>query len=276
VLNISQFYARPGTPAAKMKRVESATVKTRSRQLTKVFEATGGHLTRLQGREVTVWINTEVANKPGDGRGERTVGHTKSYVKVLVPLDARLVGCVARVRVESTHRWHVEGTVLDFRPINRQTSAPANSSLSTHSAAASAATSGVCPGTCGGEGSGECSGECPGECRTCQSVPWRASSPVPDGSCGGDSSCGGDGSCASCDCGAAAVAPCPKAEHCGQSEVLRDEQGEYVLVAAGDWLKTPAIALVAAAALAAAWALTWASGGGDEGGAEQAGGKAEL
>ena len=43
---------------------------------------------------------------------QQTVGHTKSYVKVLLPLNPQLVGCVARVRVESVHRWHVEGTVL--------------------------------------------------------------------------------------------------------------------------------------------------------------------
>ena len=41
VLNISQFYARPGTPAAKMRRVPNGVAKARSRRLTKLFEAVG-------------------------------------------------------------------------------------------------------------------------------------------------------------------------------------------------------------------------------------------
>jgi hypothetical protein len=201
VLNISQFYARPGTPAAKMRRVPNGVAKTRSRELTTLFNAQTPHGARLLGRVVTVWIDTETANgpssaarapkpapaaaafpspsagadvgdvggslrhrgSPGDvgagggddgdvGSGDheegskkngshsnseegdygddddddekgssrkkqtiaaqQTVGHTKSYVKVLLPLNPQLVGCVARVRVESVHRWHVEGTVL--------------------------------------------------------------------------------------------------------------------------------------------------------------------
>lgn len=38
IMNISQFYPRPGTPAAKMKRVPTQVVKNRSRKLTKLFE----------------------------------------------------------------------------------------------------------------------------------------------------------------------------------------------------------------------------------------------
>ena len=212
VLNISQFYARPGTPAAKMRRVPNGVAKARSRELTALFNGQTPHGARLLGRVVTVWIDTERANGPSpaarappkpaaspaaaaaaasanasaadgasganaDGAGgalrhrgspgdvgagggddgdvggndhqgggkkhtedgdygeyddekgshrsnsssgngnptmamQQTVGHTKSYVKVLLPLNPQLVGCVARVRVESVHRWHVEGTVL--------------------------------------------------------------------------------------------------------------------------------------------------------------------
>jgi hypothetical protein len=41
-----------------------------------------------------VWINAESSQ---DGR--HTVGHTKAYIKVLVPRDEKLVGSQARVRV---------------------------------------------------------------------------------------------------------------------------------------------------------------------------------
>jgi threonylcarbamoyladenosine tRNA methylthiotransferase CDKAL1 len=150
VLNISQFYARPGTPAAKMRRVPNGVAKARSRELTHLFNAQTPHGARLVGRVVTVWVDTETATAPaaaatdalrprgspgdvGAGGGDdgdlgaaslpggqapppeavhQTVGHTKSYVKVLVPLNPELVGCVARVRVTTVHRWHVEGSVL--------------------------------------------------------------------------------------------------------------------------------------------------------------------
>jgi threonylcarbamoyladenosine tRNA methylthiotransferase CDKAL1 len=39
VVNISQFYPRPGTPAAKMKRIATNVVKNRSRKLTSLFES---------------------------------------------------------------------------------------------------------------------------------------------------------------------------------------------------------------------------------------------
>jgi tRNA A37 methylthiotransferase MiaB len=39
VLNISQFYARPGTPAAKMRRVPNGVAKSRSKALTTVRES---------------------------------------------------------------------------------------------------------------------------------------------------------------------------------------------------------------------------------------------
>merc|ERR1711907_759386 len=39
ILNISQFYPRKGTPAARMPRVHTAEVKRRSREMTKLFES---------------------------------------------------------------------------------------------------------------------------------------------------------------------------------------------------------------------------------------------
>ena len=37
VLNISQFYPRPGTPAAKMKKCNTKDVKRRSREISKFY-----------------------------------------------------------------------------------------------------------------------------------------------------------------------------------------------------------------------------------------------
>jgi len=119
VLNISQFYARPGTPAAKMKKVPNGVAKSRSRALTTAFEALDPHSV-LVGQTVKVWINTETS-PGGNDREEQTIGHTKNYTKVLVPLDPSLVGCVATVIIEESQRWHVAGKVLSSQKIHNET-----------------------------------------------------------------------------------------------------------------------------------------------------------
>lgn len=106
IMNISQFYPRPGTPAAKMKRVPTQVVKNRSRRLTKFFESLDPY-SNLVGSIQKVWINTEQSD---DKRF--TVGHTKNYTKVLLPRDDALIGCTAEVHIVSSARFHVNGEVV--------------------------------------------------------------------------------------------------------------------------------------------------------------------
>merc|ERR1719183_683 len=76
IVNISQFYPRPGTSAASMKQVLSQTKKERSREVTAVFDS---YKTNdfLVGKTVPVWFNEE------NSRGQ-SVGHTKEHVKVIL------------------------------------------------------------------------------------------------------------------------------------------------------------------------------------------------
>ena len=103
VVNISQFYPRPGTPASKMKRIDTQVVKNRSRRLTTLFESFTPYA-HLSGKTVMVYFNTEVSDDGG-----HSVGHTKSYVKVLVPLDPSLPGKAKLVELGQFKRFHVEG-----------------------------------------------------------------------------------------------------------------------------------------------------------------------
>lgn len=105
IMNISQFYPRPGTSAAKMKRVPTQVVKTRSRKLTKLFE-TFEPYTHLVGTMHKVWVNTEVSDDK-----KYTVAHTKNYTKVLLARDDSLIGCTAEVCVLTAARFHVVGKV---------------------------------------------------------------------------------------------------------------------------------------------------------------------
>lgn len=104
-VHISQFYPRPGTPAARMPRVLSKAVKERSRALTALHESYRP-LDALVGQTVRAWF-VDVA---ADGR--KLVGHTKNYSQVLVEPMEGLLGSSAMVRVVSATRWSVLGEVV--------------------------------------------------------------------------------------------------------------------------------------------------------------------
>ncbi len=102
--HISQFYPRPGTPAAKMTRINTQVVKNRSKRLTELFESFTPYVD-MPGQCVKVWFGTELSDEG------RNVGHTKGYVKVLVPKNDSLPGKSAWVRIKCVHRFHVEGDI---------------------------------------------------------------------------------------------------------------------------------------------------------------------
>ena len=109
-LHLSQFYPRPGTPAARMKRVDTKEVKRRSRELTKYIESYRPH-DHLVGTTQRVWVTDVAKDKVS------LVGHTKSYVQVLLPGGpenaARLMGKSAEVKIATAHRWYVTGELLE-------------------------------------------------------------------------------------------------------------------------------------------------------------------
>ncbi|KAH6836010.1 Methylthiotransferase [Perilla frutescens var. hirtella] len=106
-VHISQFYPRPGTPAARMKKVPSNVVKKRSRELTTVFESFTPYV-GMEGKTERIWI-TDIATD-----GTHLVGHTKGYIQVLVVGPERLLGTSAMVKITSVGRWSVFGEVLEI------------------------------------------------------------------------------------------------------------------------------------------------------------------
>merc|ERR1711862_393115 len=104
-LNFSQFYPRPGTPAARLKRLNGGTVKRRSTEMTQLFESYQTY-SHLSGCEVRAWFSDT------DTRHGQTVGHTKSYAKVVVERDDALLGKSALVRIGITSKWHAEAKVV--------------------------------------------------------------------------------------------------------------------------------------------------------------------
>ncbi|XP_058194906.1 uncharacterized protein LOC131311453 isoform X2 [Rhododendron vialii] len=106
-VHISQFYPRPGTPAARMKKVPSTLVKKRSRELTSVFESFRPY-NGMEGKVERIWI-TEIATD-----GKHLVGHTKGYVQVLVVGPETMLGTSAIVKITSVGRWSVFGEVIEI------------------------------------------------------------------------------------------------------------------------------------------------------------------
>ncbi|KAL6650593.1 hypothetical protein ACP70R_009518 [Stipagrostis hirtigluma subsp. patula] len=105
-VHISQFYPRPGTPAARMKKVPSNEVKKRSRELTSVFESFSPYQ-GMEGKVERIWI-TEIATD-----GVHLVGHTKGYIQVLVIAPDSMLGTSANVKITSVGRWSVFGEVIE-------------------------------------------------------------------------------------------------------------------------------------------------------------------
>eukprot|EP00929_Paragymnodinium_shiwhaense_P082617 TRINITY_DN4363_c0_g2_i1.p1 TRINITY_DN4363_c0_g2~~TRINITY_DN4363_c0_g2_i1.p1 ORF type:complete len:577 (-),score=145.60 TRINITY_DN4363_c0_g2_i1:202-1932(-) len=104
-IHTSQFYARPGTPAMKLKPLKSHIGKERYREVAD-FQTSYDRNEFLLGREERVWF-TGVDEEHG-----QTVGRTKAFAKVLVPRDDSLLGRSAVCVIEKTNRLHTEGRIV--------------------------------------------------------------------------------------------------------------------------------------------------------------------
>merc|ERR1719171_1995959 len=103
-IHISQFYARPNTPAARMKPLKSHVGKQRYRELSD-FTWTYDRNAALGGREERVWFTGT------DEAHGQTVGRTEAFAKVVVARDDGLLGRSALVQLGATSRLHVVGRV---------------------------------------------------------------------------------------------------------------------------------------------------------------------
>ncbi|KAI9204840.1 uncharacterized protein BJ171DRAFT_90497 [Polychytrium aggregatum] len=106
VLHISQFYPRPGTPAARMTRIRTDIVKARSREATAYFNSYPNYGDKLGSiRKV---LATELS-----ADGVHFVSHDKSYAQILVPNDPRLMGRSFEVRITQVGKFYMIGQVCE-------------------------------------------------------------------------------------------------------------------------------------------------------------------
>lgn len=104
-LYINQFYPRPGTPAARMKRIPTDIVKNRTRRLTQLFDT----VLPYEGRVGQVYdvLVTEVATDK-----KHFVGHNKFYEQILIPARDDYMGANLRVKIIETGKHFMKAEVL--------------------------------------------------------------------------------------------------------------------------------------------------------------------
>lgn len=114
-LFINQFYPRPGTPAAKMKRIPTQIVKQRSRQLSKLFESYFPY-DGLEGQIYDILVTEESTDK------RFWVGHNNFYHQILVPKEKHYLSRMLQVEIISTGKHFMMGKVLKCyeEPISRK------------------------------------------------------------------------------------------------------------------------------------------------------------
>ncbi|KAI1728305.1 radical SAM superfamily domain-containing protein [Ditylenchus destructor] len=115
-LFINQFYPRPGTPAARLRKVETTEAKERTKEMTKLFHSYRRYTDHRIGMQYEVLI-CEMATD-----GISYVGHNKSYEHILVapPADCRsLLGQRVRVEIVETAKFYMKGAIVEAPPVHK-------------------------------------------------------------------------------------------------------------------------------------------------------------
>jgi len=111
-LFINQFFPRPGTPAAKMKRIPTQVVKERTRKITEYFHSYKPYHDRL-GQVYTV-LCTETSHD-----NNYYVAHNQFYEQVLVPKREELMGKMFTVKIVDTCKFSMTGEIVEDAPLVR-------------------------------------------------------------------------------------------------------------------------------------------------------------
>ncbi|XP_011873193.1 PREDICTED: threonylcarbamoyladenosine tRNA methylthiotransferase [Vollenhovia emeryi] len=101
-LFINQFFSRPGTPAARMPKVPTQKVKTRTKRLSDFFQSYEpyGHKVGLEQKVLV----TEVSHDK-----QHYVGHNKFYEQVLIPMKQEYMGKMIDVKIIEATKFSMRG-----------------------------------------------------------------------------------------------------------------------------------------------------------------------
>ncbi|EYC30323.1 hypothetical protein Y032_0005g2578 [Ancylostoma ceylanicum] len=100
-LFINQFYPRSGTPAARMKKIDTVEARRRTAAMSALFREYSRYTPERIGEEHDVLV-CEMATD-----GVHAVGHNKCYEHFLVPYYNGLMGTWVRVRIVEVAKFHM-------------------------------------------------------------------------------------------------------------------------------------------------------------------------
>lgn len=109
VINISRFWARPKTPAAKMEQLPGEVVKHRSKVLTDIF----ANISKLQNERWVGWEGEIIIDEKGKLE-KQWGGRNHAYKPVMVEGDFEL-GSVVTVKVTKATTFDLRGEVLSHK-----------------------------------------------------------------------------------------------------------------------------------------------------------------
>jgi len=111
-VNLSQFYPRKGTVAAKMKKLNSKIVKARSREMDKIWKSYNPWKDRV-GEEYLILVTEKATD------GYHFVGHNKYYDHVLVEPqeDFDVLGKYLKVKVFETGKFYQKARLIHPSPV---------------------------------------------------------------------------------------------------------------------------------------------------------------
>lgn len=101
VLHISQFYPRPGTPAARLQKLPSEVVKSRSRKVTKLFESYLSY-ENLVGMDIDVLVTDRASDSI------HYVAHDKNYRPILITANENYMGKWVNVTIVETGKYFIK------------------------------------------------------------------------------------------------------------------------------------------------------------------------
>ena len=106
IINISRFWARPNTAAARMKQLPVETIKHRSTVLSDIFN----NISRIRNEKWIGWEGGIIIDEKGKEEGQ-WVGRNYCYKPVIVNGNYNL-GDVVNVRILKTGRFDLKGEVI--------------------------------------------------------------------------------------------------------------------------------------------------------------------
>jgi threonylcarbamoyladenosine tRNA methylthiotransferase CDKAL1 len=107
IVNVSKFFARPGTPAEKMKQINVAEVKARSRALAKLVRC----ISLERNKRWLGWAGKVLVDEKGSGQS--WIGRNFAYKPIVVKSSRNLLGRFLSVRVVKAFSTYLEAKITE-------------------------------------------------------------------------------------------------------------------------------------------------------------------